>query len=240
MGRGLTFIACLAFITSLTFESKADPIPADVTLTVEPSGMPMTGIPYVYSGTIPDVNTPPSYISLSGATLGSPGPNFQGLIDIGIRTTFNMMITFDGASGSHPSIDVTGNVTGYFDVTGIPMSSPYWAGGFNLLSSLSVQGTATSAILQGWTPASGIPMSLIDQYLNPSSYTFTEQGSGMGMATSQLNGGAFLALNIPEGAEVPEPATLLIYLAAISGLVVRRGARLWRSCTPVGRVDGDN
>ena len=80
--------------------------------------------------------------------------------------------------------------------------------------------------------SSGIPMSMISQYLNPSAYSFTQAASGMSMASSpELYGGSFLNINASAGAEVPEPATVLVCLAAIAGIGIRRHARFWRSRT---------
>jgi hypothetical protein len=145
-----------------------------------------------------------------------------------------MTITFDGASGTHPTIDVTGNVTGSYDVTDIPKSSPLYAEGYNLSGSLGVQGTATAATLLGWTPDSGIPMSLLNQYLNPSAYAISEQlGTGPYRASVVLpsTAEATLAVNLLAPTAAPEPAAVLVYVAAIAGLGVHRGARHWRSRT---------
>lgn len=230
MRRVSAFVACLAFMTYLPFDARAGSIPADVSLTVGPP----LGNPYAYTTSIQDVNTPPSSVYL-GPTPGYLSDLTHPVAE-NIQTTFNMTITFEGPSGSRPSIDVTGNVTGYLDVTVIPSSSPYYAMGYNLSSSLNAMGIGKSATLQGWTPASGVPMSLIEPYLNPSIYGFSEQGRGMGMAYSELYGGATLFTNLPAAASVPEPTTLLMYLAAIAGL----GVRLRRSRTPIGRIDGDS
>ncbi len=235
MGRGLTFVACLAFMTSLPSEARAGSISADVSMTV----VGELGNPYPYITSIPDVSSPPSIVYSGPTPLNLSTIDY--LVDDNIRTTFNMTITFESPSGSHPSIDVTGNVIGNFDVAIIPSSSPFFApGGFNLSSSLYAVGTGTSATLQGWTPASGIPISLIEPYLNPSIYGFSAWGRGMGIVYSELYGEESYFINMPGVASVPEPTTALMYLAAIAGLGVWRGARLRRSRTPLGRIDGDN
>ena len=234
MRRTLAHIAGLALIASITHPAKADPITASVTLTVEPNDMPMSGIPYVYTGTIADLTAPPSDIGLTGTTIGYPGSFWSAPMQTGIQTTFNMTITLEGAPGSQPSIDVTGTVTGSYAISVIPQSSPYYADGYNYTNSLSVQGTATSATLEGWTPQSGIPMSLLSQYLNPAIYSFSEQGSGgMGKASVYLPPElpAYLEITASAAAEAPEPAAVLVYVAAIAAWAVRRGALSWRSRT---------
>ena len=75
-----------------------------------------------------------------------------------------MTITFNGASGSRPTVDVTGNLTGQLDFA----PSRDTAGlGLSTYIISAFEGTASSVSLQGWTPASGIPMSLIDPLLKP-------------------------------------------------------------------------
>ena len=227
MRRERMLVAC--FVLSaiiLPCPAKADPITANITLTVEPNGLGIAGVPYVYTGLIPDLNSPPSSLSMSGSVLGAPGPIYTTPTEVNINTPFNMTITLNDASGSNPTIDVTGNVTGSFDETAIPSSSFLYAEGFTLSSSLNVQGTATSATLQGWTPNSGIPMSLINEYLNPSIYSFSQTAQGMSMASSpQLLGGSTLQINLSTDSEVPEPAAVLIYLVGIAGAVVGRHVR---------------
>jgi hypothetical protein len=235
MRRALTVVAGLVVITSLTNPAGADPIPATVSLTVEPNGSAITYYPYVYSVWIPDLNTRPSSVGLLGSGSVVSGSGVGESIfpaHIPIQTTFNMTITLDGASGSHPSIVVEGTVTGSYDVTDIPQSSPLWAAGFNISSYLTVQGVATSAKLEGWTSNSGVPMSLISQYLNPSIYSFSQQGSGgnyMVYPSYPDLAGTTLFINLPDAAETPEPATVLVYVAAIVGLVVRLSAQRWWS-----------
>ncbi len=173
MRRDLALVACLALMTYLSFEARAGSIPADVSMTVGPSIL--DSIPSTYTLLIPDVNTMPSF-SVGGAEPSLP-PLFDRPENFNIQTTFNMTITFEGPSGSHPSVDVTGNVTGDVDMTAIPSSSPFYAMGYNLTGSMYGSGTGTSATLQGWTPASGIPMSTIEPYLDPSIYNFGIRGA---------------------------------------------------------------
>lgn len=235
MRRSLTLFTCVAFMASLIGAASADPISGTVTVTVEPSGTLVTAVPYMYSACILDMsNTTYNGEMFGDGLLGSPGPIWNPPINIDIQTTFNMTVTFDGASGSHPTIDLTGPLTVEFNQTDLTSSSPYYAMGYNPSTSLTARGTPTTATLQGWTPSSGVPMSLINEYLNPSSYDFFESGEAMTMAMppEQLSGGVSLGIHLSAGAEAPEPSSVLVCLAAIAGLAVRRGARLWQA----GRV----
>lgn len=231
--RSPALLAILPLMASLTCAAKADPIPATVTLTVEPTGSGLTAVPHMYTGCIADLNSSPSYVFLLGPMLVDP---YHSLpyppLHIDIQTTFEMTITLDGALGSHPSIDVKGNVTGTLEETDVTSSSPFWPE-YNLSASFTVSGTGTSATLRDWTPDSGVPMSLINQYLNPSSYVFSQEASDMEKVgpIELRSGGSSLRIELPAAAEAPEPAPILVFLAAIAGLGVRRRFRLRRCST---------
>ena len=230
MRRTTTLLACLGITAWLTAPSKADPIQGTVQVTVEPNGSQMTAIPYTYTGTIYDMaNT--TGTGLSGPVLGSPLFSTSP-IHAPINADFDLTVTFGGGSSNGPSIDVKGTVTGSYDVTAIPQSNPLYAQGYNLSSSLYARGVATSATLLNWSPDSGVPISLINRYLNPAVYSFTQAGTGTWMASAALDGASSLSIDLAAGTETPEPATVLIYLAAIAGLGARRVARVRRSARP--------
>jgi hypothetical protein len=224
MRRTSTIIACLALMLSQTDTAEADPIPGTITLTAEAPYVPTA----VYTGTVADLSAPSSYVRLIGPELGYSNGWEKGPVNIPIQSPFNMTISFDGASGSQPTIDVTGTLAGSYVVSTIPPSNPLYAGGFNLTGELSVQGTVTSATLQGWTADSGIPISLINQYLNPSVYNILQQANtGYGMASVGLPNvpETTLAINLNAATAAPEPATILVYLASIAGLGLHRFGR---------------
>jgi hypothetical protein len=174
MRRGLTWIACLAVVAPMPRVSKADPIQATVTMSVEEltstgSDATVIGGPYQSSGNISDLNALPSSINLSGPNPGSSSFLFTHPVvpsTTNVQSTFNLTISLDGASGSHPSIDVTGPLTGSIEAADISQALQ----GIVLTRSeitKSFQGVATSASLQGWTPTSGIPMSRMAPLLDP-------------------------------------------------------------------------
>ena len=79
-----------------------------------------------------------------------------------------------------------------------------------------------SATVQGWSPESGVPMSLINKYLTTSNYSLYLQDSYHVVPESYPTASDFyLTANQSAVTFVPEPATVLIYLAAIAGLGVR-------------------
>ncbi len=226
--RCLALASCLAIMAFLPPPSKAAPIQANIAVSVGPLTGPGgvavggTGPQYQYSGTIPDVNSLPSSIVLSGPTLG----NFEGENSpypwlINVQAPFNMTITLDGTSGSHPSIDIVGNLTGGFQSQVLERGSIIPTD-----VSYTLWGSATSASLHGWTTSSGIPMSTITPLLNLSTYSFPQENLFVNYWTKD---GFVVNFTPPPNAETPEPTTVLMYLAVIAGLGARRGARIWRS-----------
>ena len=234
-------IACVALVTSLPSAAKADPIMGNITLTIAPppglagfGGSALSSTPVVYSSGTVDLShvfqgpLPPfatvgdNFINLTGPHLY---PDFGGL-PVQMNTTFQMQITFDGAAGSRPTIDVTGTMNVYAE--GTP------EGTFNTGALIASSGTPQSATLQGWNPDSGIPMSLINQYLTTSNYFLWQQDDSFsyGSAPGQDNPatGTFMLLaNASAITPVPEPGAMLVYLAAFGrwafGTVLGVGGR---------------
>ena len=217
MRRSLPLVAWLALVISLTSAAKADPIMGNIVMTVAPSppaagtglGIPTAA---VYSSGPVDLSTLPQNLPLTGPALGFAGGGLIGQI---IKTTFDLKITFNGAAGSQPSIDVTGPLTGWANYSPSPDHASSW-----------FQATPTSATLHGWTVGSGVPMDLINQYLNTSNY-HVDQLISASLPPDRAN--FALTVDPSTGVTTPEPATVLVYLVAIAGLGVRRGARAWRS-----------
>jgi hypothetical protein len=228
-----TIIACLALMLSKAVTAEADPIPGTITLTAQEGGSQLTGPPpATYTGTVADLSAPSSYVMLSGPELGYSSGYAQGTMNIPIQATFNMTISFDGASGSQPTVDVAGTLTGSYVVSTIPPSNPLYAEGYNLTGELNLGGTVTSATLQGWTTDSGVPMSLINQYLNTSSYNIYQQVyTGPYMASVVLPNTAVtnVDINLSTATAAPEPATILVYATSIAGLGLQRFGRRRRS-----------
>jgi hypothetical protein len=141
------------------------------------------------------------------------------------NVTYDLKITFNGASGSQPTIEVTGSMKVVAD--SVPDSN-YPFGG-----PVIVRATANpaSATVQGWTPSSGVPQSLIDTYLNTSNYKLYQQdGYTTGTNTPYPTSSTFdLVANPSALAVTPEPSTILVYLAAIMGLGLRRSSRIARA-----------
>jgi hypothetical protein len=242
MSRRIMFMAWLALVTALPSAAKADPIMGNVTLTVAPpaglegfGGSASSSAPVVYSsGTVNLSQEFQSQIqpgggdSYSGLVLtgGHLYPDFGGL-PVQESTTFQMQITFNGAGGSQPTINVTGTMN--IQAQGTPEGTLNTGAA---IDSYAVPQSVT-ATLQGWTAASGVPMSLINQYLNTSNYSLWQQdifsyGSTPGKDTP-ATGAFYLDANASAITPVPEPGTVVVYLAAFAALGVRYSARRWRS-----------
>ncbi len=170
VGRSFTVMACLALTAALTSAVKADPVIGTVTLAVAretDTGGDLGGIaqgPVVYSSGSVDLSqvfqseVQPGGAILEGNSVNLTGPhllNTFGGLGESFDTNLQLKIAFDGASGSQPTI----NVTGVMSVTaeGTP------EGTFNTGAHISAYGTPQSATLQGWNLDSGIPISLINQ-----------------------------------------------------------------------------
>jgi hypothetical protein len=202
-----------------TDKAKADPMMRTVTLTVKPTALGGSGSsaaitqPVVYASGSVDLSTLPQGLELSG----TPLVNVGGLIDEVVNTTFDLKITFDGKSDSRPSIDVTGSPSGA--VQGYPDT------GVQEL----FEAAPTSAIFQGWTAQSGIPIELRNKYLGFSKCSLRRSLSGNPVPDS-----ADFTLTVASAPQVaaPEPATVLLYLAAIVGCGAHRGARGTERDTP--------
>jgi hypothetical protein len=233
-GRSFRLIALLAMMASLTSTAMADPVMGTVTLTVAPppglagfGGSGLSQSPVVYSsGNIdlsqlfqsqvqPGGTTTYEGLTLTGAHLY---PSFGGLA-ANFNTTFQMTIAFDGTSGSQPTINVTGTLTG--SAAGTP------EGTINTGAYTDASATPQAATLQGWNPDSGVPMSLINQYLNTANYSLYQQDRFQyGSPQDNPATGSFALIAIPSAiTPVPEPATLAVFLAAIASLGFRHRAR---------------
>ncbi len=246
IGGSFTLIVCIALVTSLPSAAKADPIMGNMTLTIAPppgltgfGGSALSNAPVVYSSGTVDLSqefqsqiqpggiVTDNFINLTGPHLY---PAFGGL-SVDMNTTFQMQITFDGVAGSQPTIDVTGTMN--VDAAGTPEGT--WNTGAWIASSATPQ----SATVQGWTPDSGIPMSLINQYLKTSNYYLRQLDSfSYGSTPGQDNpatGTFTLIANASALTPVPEPGAVLVYLAAFGALGFRYGARRWRSGRKPGR-----
>jgi hypothetical protein len=240
MRRCLTLTACLALMASSTSVAKADPIMGNITLTVTESkyggltgGISQPTLAYS-SGTV-DLSQffqeqvfPDGSTSYQGLTLNGPLlMRWYGLGDASPPgVTYDMKIAFDGASGSQPTVDVTGSLN--VKAVSEPDSASIE------ISHVWVQTSAIlkSATLQGWTPHSGIPMSLINMFLNTSNYQLAEwdQYTVGGRDYPATDGYPptstfFLTPDASAVTPVPETATILAYLAAIAGVSVRRSLR---------------
>jgi hypothetical protein len=243
IGGSFTLLACVALMTALPSAAKADPVMGKITLTIAPppgltgfGGSASSSAPVVYSSGTVDLSQEFQGPVPPGATVGENSinltgphlyPDFGGLA-VQMNTTFQMQIAFDGAAGSQPTIDVTGTMNVY--AAGTP------AGTSNTGAFIDSSAAPQSATVQGWTPDSGIPMSLIDQYLKTSNYYLWQQDNfSYGSTQGQDNPatGTFLLMaNASAITPVPEPGAALVFLAAFGAL----GARRWRS----GRNGGDS
>jgi hypothetical protein len=238
MRRSLMLSASLALLASLTGAATAGPITGTVTMTVAPAGPSngTTGPGIVdvasYSSGLVNLSTLPDGMVLRGPTLGLDTAGGGGPINDSVSSTFQMTITFNGPTGIQPSINITGTISGYAvqeesAAPGGPLA-PGQNAGLAVASFVAtpISATVTSATVD-WPPVSGVPASLIDQYLNLSNYRLSQyvsQAPGFYLPPADGN---FVLTILP--AAVPEPATILVYLAAIVGLGLRHGARLRRS-----------
>jgi hypothetical protein len=210
--------AVLTLIAALSNSASADPLTGTIELTIPP-GTPRLAYTSYSSGSV-DLSTLPQNIPLPGPPLG---PNSAGAFTQTIDTTFNLRITFDGASGFQPVVDITGPLVGTI-------------GGNSITENMGGQFTATptSATLENWSPDSGIPLSLINQYLNTASYQI--DGAIEGGGTNLL--GFLMTVNpSTPGSPVPapEPATILVFVVAFAGMSVRRAVRRNDPCAVVPR-----
>ena len=208
------FVAALLSITAAaSAAAKADPVSGTIELTVPPGASKLANTAYS-SGTV-DLSTLPVNLPLTGAPIEN---NDSGAFNQTINTTFDLRITFNGASGFQPVVDINGPLTG--ELGQGPVSE-------NLGGQFTA--TPTSATLENWSPDSGVPLALINQFLNTSSYHLDGgiDGGRMNLA------GFFMTVDPSAGGlptPAPEPASVVVFLAALAGLGLRRGFRSgWRS-----------
>jgi hypothetical protein len=243
--RALTLVACLSLLVLPGRSVVADSIMGTVDMTIPP-GTGSGGLPsdvastgYLGTGGLQSVNlgTIPLVLQIGGVSLGyNPAftaveisnpwnglsnPNYpynpNAQYNQTVNTTFDMKIAFGGASGSQPTVVLTGTLVGAYggDAMTADMSGHFTA-------------TVTSATLENWSPSSGIPLSLLNQYLSPASYQITG-----GIAGSVMNDVYFTMTIDPSTGTLPvpapEPATILVFLAMFAGLGVRGAVRARRA-----------
>jgi hypothetical protein len=202
------------FVAALTSSAQADPISGGIALMIGAG----------YGSSVPEFVADMANPPYKGGQLGGePILPPEGFGSGTISDSFNVSIVFNAASGANPTINVIGAITGVYTVTDLEPGNPLWSsGGFNFETSLRMEGTATSATLENWSPASGVPLSLINQYLNLSDYHFTETAGGLSIAAPYYdNLQASFSIDLPPAVPAPEPTTAILYVAAIGGLVVR-------------------
>jgi hypothetical protein len=213
-----TVVAVTMLIATLSGPAKADPLMGSVSLTVDPTtgwvgggGGDITapGVPSAvnYSSGLADLGTLPETLSLTGAPIGLVGPGDSTIIGEYFSTNFSMTITFNGADGSHPTVNAQGELTGWVaEGQGSGLSSSFY-------------GTVTSVTVQGLTAGSGIPQALLDRYMDPYDYVLYQDVMGTEVPSTAS---MFVTVNVTP---TPEPATVVSYLAVIAGLGVRRMIR---------------
>jgi hypothetical protein len=207
----LTLATGLLLVITLNFAARADPITGTVTLTVEPT-TPMYGdgpgvsSPLVFSSGNVALGTLPQQLMLSGPPIGLTANLNGGSISETLGPVYNMTIAFNGAGGSHPTVNATGFLVGTVSEGIIP----------RMWSSFHSSSSASRLTVRGWTPASGIPQSLIDAYLDPAHYQFQQD-----VEATTLPASANLIVTV---GSVPEPATIVVYVAGIAVLLLNRHA----------------
>ena len=191
---------------------------ADLTVAVAGSPVQIGG---TFSSGPVELDALPLFLQLPGPSLGY---NTHGQFGESISTTFDLRITFDGLLGSQPYIDITGTVTGYLGGDWLTV---------NMGANLSVN--PMSATAQGWSTSSGVPLTLIDEYLNLSSYHLT--GDIEGGAMNYVGFGGTIDPSTP-GSTVaaPEPASILLYLTTLAGLWLMPKLRTKRTGRDSGSV----
>lgn len=231
ISRGLVMAAGLALVAAFDSAAQADPIMGTVSLTIAQDtalgnygGGVATGPVQYFSGTVnlsqlfQSQTQSNGVITTEGINLtGSPLlPGASGLLNLPYTTTFEMKITFDGAAGTQPTIDVSGVLKG--SASGEPNGT---AAGQMFETAY---GIPTSATLEGWTAQSGIPTSLIDKLLAPSNYYLSQEIGWQYNGSEGVPSTATISLLATSSVvtAAPEPATVLVYLAAIAGFGVRR------------------
>jgi hypothetical protein len=77
-------------------------------------------------------------------------------------------------------------------------------------------------------------MSLVNKYLNTSNYYLYQQDNFLygSPQDNPATGNFYMMANASALTPVPEPATVLVYLAAIASLGFRHRAWLWRPRSP--------
>jgi hypothetical protein len=240
MRRIRTLLTCFAIIAALPGVSKADVIEGTASLSVgalygttnySDALSPTTFIegPTQFSGALASTNGKWYTTELPGPNLGQGSPALPTAADpatVWAQAPFSLTITLDGASGVNPTITITGTIHGTFNSE--PLTLETAQPGLLTNVTMGFSATPTNVTLQGWTPSTGIPDSLINQLLNLSNYSIFTNGYDINSPTTPEFGAALEFIPAIE-AEAPEPATFLLYLGAIAGLAARRATCVRRS-----------
>ncbi len=230
--RTLTIVVCLGFLALPGRSAMADSIMGTVEMAITGIGSGNGGLPngvIAISGSnlygqpqAIDLSVLPLSLGLSGPSLGfSPtftaAENNPSAIDEiynqTVNTTFDMKIAFEGASGSQPTVNLTGSLVGAY------------VGG-TLTPDMSGRFTATpmSATLENWSPSSGIPLSLLEQYLNTASYQI------VGAIGGSMANDLYFSMTVDPSmgvlpAAAPEPSTLVVFAAMAVATMIHRRCR---------------
>jgi len=179
-----------------------------------------------------DTNPPGKNHQMPGGAIGNNridgSSGWQNSSETG-TANFQPVISFNGSNGTTPQVTISGPVQ-------------LCIAGGNIASDLngSIVPDPTKAVLSGWTTASGIPMSLISQYMNlgnDSNFSGQVGGSNQGTIGMSLTFTPSMSpLNV---SPVPEPGTLAGAKLILAGLGVRAYTQL-RKPPARARSDGQD
>lgn len=223
MSRTCITTLALMLMAAIGRPAAADPVMGTIELTAGPDSV-LGGDVFSTNQDYPSVPVDLSDPSVLSKGIPLPGPQLLNFTEESpnggpmkwghdINTSFDLRITFDGSSGAHPYVELTGTLTGVMGEG----DAAYNLGGF-------FTATPTSAVLHDWTPDSGVSLSVIDPFLNPGNYQINGAIEG---GFQDLSGFLFYVNPSSSIAPIPapEPSTLLIYAAAIAGAGIRYRVR---------------
>jgi hypothetical protein len=206
-----TSAACLALMALLSRSATADPITGSIQIDAVGAS---------YTAGAADLSTFPQNWVVPG---GSLGPNVQSGTTWPFNSApFEMDISFYGPSGN-ALVELNGTLSGTFTENA---SGSGFSG--------TVTGAPTTAALFGGLPGSGIPLALIDQYMNMANYTISVSIEG---PNNQL----FYSVTVNPSPEVstPEPGALAAWGAALTTILLIRLKRVrGRSQRDRGSAEG--